>query len=42
MHNAEPGHIKKKKKKAYDYIMGIQRRAAQKQQAVKQKAAGAG
>jgi len=42
MHTSEPGHIKKKKQRAYDYIMGIQRRAAQQKQAVKQKAAGAG
>lgn len=42
MHTSEPGHVKKKKQKAYDYIMGIQRRKAQRQQAVKQKAAGAG
>jgi len=42
MHTREPGHIKKKKQKAYDYIMGIQRKDAAKKQAVKQKAASAG
>lgn len=42
VHNAEPAGIKKKKAKAYDYIMGIQRRAQAKQQAVQHRAAGAG
>jgi len=42
MHAREPGHILKKKKKAYDYIMGIQRKNAAQKQAVKQKAASAG
>ncbi len=42
MHTSEPGHIKKKKQKAYDYIMGIQRKSAAKKRAVKQKAASAG
>jgi len=42
MHSAEPGHVKKKKQKAYDYILGIQRKQAAKKQAVKQKAASAG
>lgn len=42
MHTKEPGHIKQKKQKAYDYILGIQRKSAAKKQAVKQKAASAG
>jgi len=41
-HTREPAGIRAKKEKAYDYIMGIQRRQAQRQQQVKQKAAGAG
>lgn len=41
-HNIEPMSTRKKKSKAYDYIMGIQRRQAQKQQQVKHKALGAG
>jgi hypothetical protein len=41
-HTREPAGIRRKKEKAYDYIMGIQRRAAQRQQQVKHKAAGAG
>ena len=42
MHTREPGHIKKKKERAYDYIMGIQRRQAQKKAQVKRKAMTAG
>lgn len=41
-HTREPGGIRRKKEKAYDYIMGIQRRQAVRQQQVKHKAAGAG
>lgn len=41
-HTREPGGIRAKKEKAYDYIMGIQRRQAARQQQVKHKAAGAG
>jgi len=41
-HTSEPAGIRKKKEKAYDYIMGIQRRQAKRQQQVKHKAAGAG
>ena len=41
-HTREPSSVRKKKDKAYDYIMGIQRRAAARQQQVKRKAMGAG
>jgi len=41
-HTNEPAGVRKKKEKAYDYIMGIQRRQQQKQQKVKRKAASAG
>jgi hypothetical protein len=41
-HTSEPKSIKRKKQKAYDYIMGIQRRKAQRQKQVKHKALGAG
>ena len=41
-HTREPLGVKKRKDKAYDYIMGIQRRKVQKQQAVKHKSMGAG
>jgi hypothetical protein len=41
-HTREPAGVRKKKEQAYDYIMGIQRRAAQRQQQVKHKALGAG
>lgn len=42
MHTKEPAHIKKKKQKAYDYILGIQRKVAQQKAQVVRKAAGAG
>ena len=41
-HLKEPKSVLKKKAMAYDYIMGIQRRAAAKDQQVKAKARGAG
>lgn len=41
-HSKEPASIRDKKRKAYDYIMGIQRRQQQRQQQVIRKAAGAG
>lgn len=41
-HTSEPSSIRKKKEKAYDYIMGIQRRQQKRQQQVKSKAASAG
>jgi len=41
-HTREPSGIRKKKEKAYDYIMGVQRRKAQRQQQVQRKAASAG
>lgn len=42
MHAKEPSSIKKKKQRAYDYIMGIQRKNAEKKAAVARKAMGAG
>lgn len=41
-HAKEPAGLRRRKERAYDYIMGIQRRVAQRQQQVKQKAASAG
>jgi hypothetical protein len=41
-HTKEPVSLRKKKSMAYDYIMGIQRRAEKRKQQVKQKALGAG
>ena len=41
-HTNEPSSIKKKKDKAYDYIMGIQRRQKKQKELVKSKAASAG
>jgi len=41
-HAKEPKALRAKKEKAYDYIMGIQRRAKEKQQQMKTKAASAG
>jgi hypothetical protein len=41
-HTKEPSSIRKRKEMAYDYIMGIQRRAEKRKQQVKQKALGAG
>lgn len=42
MHAKEPAHIRDKKQKAYDYIMGIQRQKVSKQAQVQRKAVGAG
>lgn len=42
MHTKEPKHIRDKKQKAYDYIMGIQRQTAAKKAQVQRKAMGAG
>lgn len=42
VHAAEPAGLRKKKDKAYDYILGIQRRSQAKQQQVKSKSMGAG
>jgi len=41
-HVREPAGVRARKERAYNYIMGIQKRAAQRQQQVKAKAAGAG
>lgn len=41
-HTSEPKSVLKKKAKAYDYIMGIQRRQQKRQQQVQRKAASAG
>jgi hypothetical protein len=41
-HTSEPSSIRAKKAKAYDYIMGIQRKQQKRQQQVKHKAASAG
>jgi len=41
-HTSEPNSVLKKKEKAYNYIMGIQKRQAQRQQQLKNKAMGAG
>jgi hypothetical protein len=41
-HTREPFGVRKRKEKAYDYIMGIQRRAAAKKQAVVHRSMGAG
>lgn len=42
MHAREPKHIRDKKQKAYDYIMGIQRQKAAQKSQVQRKAMGAG
>lgn len=42
MHAREPAHVKNKKQRAYDYIMGIQRRKKAKKAAAADKAMGAG
>ena len=42
MHTKEPGHVRKKKQRAYDYIMGIQRKQAQRKAQVSRKAMTAG
>jgi hypothetical protein len=41
-HTREPFGVRKRKEKAYDYIMGIQRRAAAEKQAVVHRSMGAG
>lgn len=41
-HTSEPSSVRAKKAKAYDYIMGIQRKQQKRQQQVKHKAASAG
>jgi hypothetical protein len=41
-HTREPAGVRQRKEKAYDYIMGIQRRAAKQQKQLKAKAVGAG
>jgi hypothetical protein len=42
MHAAEPKGVRDRKEKAYDWIMGIQRKKAQQKQAVQRKSASAG
>jgi len=41
-HTKEPASVRRRKEIAYDYIMGIQRRAEKRKQQVKHKALGAG
>jgi hypothetical protein len=42
MHAREPAHVRDKKQKAYDYIMGVQRQSVAKKAQVQRKAQGAG
>jgi len=41
-HTSEPAGIRKRKDKAYDYIMGVQRRQKKRKEQVQMKASGAG